>query len=70
MRLSPREAFRQLYPQVTVNQWNPEFVQAAINGIEDLILQVPVWQLICDISEEAVQCLENVLFPNDTAKVR
>lgn len=70
MRLSPIEAFRQLYPQVTVNQWNPEFVQAAINGIEDLILQVPVWQLICDISEEAVQCLENVLFPNDTAKVR
>ena len=70
MRLSPIEAFRQLYPQVTVNQWNPEFVQAAINGIEDLILQVPVWQLTCDISEEAVQCLENVLFPNDTAKVR
>ena len=70
MRLSPIEAFRQLYPQVTVNQWNPEFVQAAINGIEDLILQVPVWQLTCDISEEAVQCLENVLFPDDTGKAR
>ena len=70
MRLSPIEAFRQLYPQVTVNQWNPEFVQAAINGIEDLILQVPVWQLTCDISEEAVQCLENALFSDDTSKAR
>lgn len=70
MRLSPIEAFRQLYPQVTVNQWNPEFVQAVINGIEDLILQVPVWQLTCDISEEAVQCLENALFPDDTSKTR
>lgn len=70
MHLPPIEAFRQLYPQVTVNQWNPEFVQAAINGIEDLILQVPVWQLTCDISEEAVQCLENALFPDDTSKAR
>ena len=70
MRLSPIEAFRQLYPQVTVNQWNPEFVQAAMKGIEDLIMQIPVWQLTCDISEEAVQCLESVLFPDDTGKVR
>ena len=70
MHLPPIEAFRQLYPQVTVNQWNPEFVQAVINGMEDLILQVPVWQLTCDISEEAVQCLENALFPDDTSKAR
>lgn len=63
VRLSPFEAFRQVYPEVTVNQWNPEFVQAAINGIEDLILQVPVWQLTCDMTEDAVKCLENTIFP-------
>ena len=69
MRLSPIEAFRQLYPQVTVNQWSSEFVQAAMNGIEDLIMQIPVWQLTCDMTEEAVQCLEGALFPDSTVKL-
>lgn len=63
VRLSPGKAFGQIYPQITINQWNPEFVQTAMNGIKDLILQVPVWELTCDISEGAVQCLEDVLFP-------
>lgn len=63
VRLAPFEAFRQIYPQVTVNQWNPEFVQNAISGIEDLILQVPVWQLTCDMTEDAVKCLEDAIFP-------
>ena len=38
-----------------------------MNGIEDLILQVPVWELTCDVSEGAVQCLEDVLFPEHAA---
>lgn len=67
VRLSPGKAFGQIYPQITINQWNPEFVQAAMNGIEDLILQVPVWELTCDVSEGAVQCLEDVLFPEHAA---
>ena len=33
--------------------------------IEDLVAHVPVWQFTCDISENAVQCLETVLFPVD-----
>ena len=64
-RLSPVQAFTQLYSQITVNQWNKEFVQRAVELIEDLVAQVHVWQLTCDISEEAVQCLEAVLFPAD-----
>ena len=66
VRLSPAKAFGQLYPQITINQWNPDFIQSAMNGIEDLIMQVPVWQLTCDISEDAVQCLERALFPDGT----
>lgn len=62
-RLSPFRAFTQIYAQVTINQWNREFVQKAIDAIEDLIKQVPVWQLTCDISEDAVKCLETALFP-------
>ena len=70
VRLSPAKAFRQLYPQMTINQWNPEFIQAAINGIENLILQVPVWQLTCDMTEDAVKCLEAAIFPDTTIKMR
>lgn len=64
-RLSPVQAFTQLYAQVTINPWNRDFVSRAMNGIEDLIGSVPVWQLTCDISEAAVVCLETALFPQD-----
>lgn len=64
-RLSPMQAFAQLYSQITVNQWNRSFVQRAVELIEDLVAHVPVWQFTCDISEDAVQCLETVLFPVD-----
>lgn len=61
-RLSAVQAFTQLYTQITINQWNREFVQSAMEDIEDLIGNVPVWQLTCDISENAVRCLEEALF--------
>lgn len=63
-RLSLFQAFTLLYSQITINQWNKAFVQQAISEIEDLISQVPVWQLTCDISENAVKCLETALFPD------
>ena len=66
IRLSPAEAFGQLYPQITVNQWNPAFVQMALDGINNLIQQVPVWRLDCNMTEDAVQCLESALFPDGT----
>ncbi len=64
-RLSPMRAFGQLYSQITVNQWNPDFVRAAMDGIEDLVRSVPVWQLTCDISEGAVRALEAALYPGE-----
>lgn len=64
-RLSPMQAFSQLYAQITINRWNREFVERAMRNIEDLIGSVPVWQLTCDISEDAVQCLEKALFPDE-----
>lgn len=62
-RLSPVWAFTQLYAQVTINQWNRTFVQHAMELVEDLVKQVPVYQLTCDMTENAVRCLEGVLFP-------
>lgn len=61
--LSPIQAFTQLYAQITINQWNREFVQRAIELIENLVGHVPVYQLTCNISEDAVRCLERALFP-------
>ncbi|MGN0313456.1 MAG: hypothetical protein ACI4EG_01545 [Fusicatenibacter sp.] len=62
-QLSPIQAFTQLYAQITINQWNRAFVQHAMELIEDLIGQVPVYQLTCDMTEDAVNCLEHTLFP-------
>lgn len=64
-RLSPVQAFSQLYSQITINQWNPDFVQRAMTLIEDVLQAVPVWQLTCDISENAVRCLEDALYPTE-----
>lgn len=62
--LSPLQAFVQLYSQITINQWNFNFVQQAMNLLEDLINQIPIYQLTCNMTEDAVKCLENTLFPN------
>lgn len=59
--LSPIQAFTLLFEQITINKWNKNFVQNAILCIEDLVKCVSVYQLTCDISEEAVACLEKEL---------
>ena len=60
-KLSPFQAFSQLYSQVTVNFWNRLAQQRAMDLIEDLVTNVPVYHLSCTISEEAVETLEREL---------
>ena len=60
-RLSPFQAFTQIYTQVTVNSWNRDAQQRAMDLIERLASQVPVYHLSCTISEDAVRCLEEAL---------
>ncbi|MCR5295008.1 MAG: hypothetical protein K6E30_07530 [Lachnospiraceae bacterium] len=55
------EAFRLLYSQITVNRWNQSHVMKAMDLIEKLLFEVPVFLLRCDISEDAVKCLEDSL---------
>lgn len=64
-RLVSFQAFAALYSQITINQWNKDYIQRAIGNLEDLMERVPVWQLTCDISEGAVLCLERALFPEN-----
>ncbi len=60
-KLSGREAFIQLYSQITTNTWNTDFVNCAVNFIEDILQTIPVYHLSCTISKEAVDVLQNEL---------
>lgn len=61
-RLSSIRAFTQLYSQITVNQWDREAQNRAINLLERLVTQVPVFHFQCNISEEAIICLEQAIY--------
>ena len=62
-RLSPLQAFSSLYAQITINVWNRAFAQQAMALIEALVAQAPVLLLTCDMTQDAVACLEEVVFP-------
>lgn len=60
-RLKGLEALRKVMEQITINAWNSEFQMQAMDELEVLLREIPVYHLECDISEDAVRCLENVL---------
>lgn len=61
-RLTAMEAFPQLYSQITVNSWNRGLVQQSMDLIGGLISDVPVYHLSCTISQEAVDCLDKIVY--------
>lgn len=56
------QAFRELLPQITVNTWNSAFQLKAMDNIEDLINNIDVYELFCNISSEAVECLKEKIY--------
>lgn len=56
------QAFRELLPQITVNTWNSAFQLKAMDNIEDLINNIDVYELFCNISPEAVECLKEKIY--------
>ena len=60
-RLSPREAFRQLYPEFTVHHWDKAFVEKATDLCLQLLAEVPVYRLSCRPEESAVTLLQKGL---------
>lgn len=60
-RLPGGQAFRELMAQITSNTWDRAFQTAVADQLERLIGETPVLRLECDISEQAVACLENCL---------
>ncbi len=60
-RLTQGQAFPLLYSQITINRWNMEDHIRAMDLMEKLLAELPVYHLGCTISGEAVTCLENAL---------
>ena len=60
-RLNPSEAIKKLITQITINMWNSSFQLKALDLIQDLVMDIPVYELGCNISEDAVACLEKAL---------
>lgn len=57
--LSKVEATKKLLAEITTNYYNTEFLNNVLDFIDDLISHIQIYHLTCDISENAVKCLEN-----------
>jgi hypothetical protein len=62
-RLSPREAFVSLYPEVTIHHWEKNMVERVTALLSDLVCKIPVYRLDCLPDEQAVQLLYQEVFP-------
>lgn len=56
------EAFVNIFQQTIVNAWDSEFVTKLTDLIEELLKQVPVYELACRPDETAVQLAYDTLF--------
>lgn len=55
------EAVKKVFAQLMVNNWNRSFQEAAMELLSEILEEIPVFELACDISEQAVECLEECL---------
>ena len=55
------QAMREVMEQITVNSWDTEFQIKVMDQLEILLSEVPVYRLECDMSENAVKCLEELI---------
>ena len=60
-KLSPVEALRHLYPEVTIHQWDAKFIEKVTCLLTKLISAVPVFLLECLPDESAVAILQEKL---------
>ena len=60
-KMNPFSAALELMEQITTNTWDRDFRLRVMDLTDRLIAEVPVYELFCDISEDAVECLDEVL---------
>ena len=59
--LTEAEAFRMIYPEVTMHRWDRVFVERATDLYLQLLQQVPVYRLACLPTESAAQLVKKGL---------
>lgn len=60
-RLDKAEAFRRIYAQTTLENWNAKSVGHVCDLVEELVSEMPVYELACTPDRKAVDILKNVL---------
>ena len=60
-RLGAGEAFRRVYAQLTIGAWNPEHIKTACDRTEQLVTEIPVYELSCTPDRDAVDLLKKNL---------
>lgn len=60
-RLTPDEAFHRIYQEITVPSWSRELVLKALELLDDLMAQVPIYALACTPDERAVIALREAI---------
>lgn len=55
--LTPGQAFRGLYPHLTVNDWNPWYVETITDQLDQFVREQPVVHFSCTPDEAAVDAL-------------
>lgn len=60
-KLNPAEAFRKIYAQLTVSTWDSTCVMLACDSAEQLIKEVPVYEMACTPDYDAVDLLKKTL---------
>lgn len=60
-RLSVAEAFQRIYAQLTIGAWNSENVISACDLVEQLVQDIPIYELSCTPDKEAVDILKETL---------
>lgn len=59
--LSPAQALRSLYPEISIHHWDRQFVDRALDLFFDLSAHVPMFLLECRPDEDAVRVLKEGL---------
>ena len=58
IELDYKQRVKKLISELTINYHYADFVNAAMDFIDNLAKSIKIYQLTCDISEDAVRCLE------------
>lgn len=58
-QLSYKQTFKQILSELTVNYHNPAFLNDTLDFVDDLSKAITMYHLSCDISIDAVKCLDD-----------